>query len=49
MDRHEVESNLKMPAYLHLLSTINHCLEFDIKGNTGLFFNNQIVFPGGLT
>lgn len=49
MDRHEVESNLKMPAYLHPASTINHHLEFDIKGNKGFAFKNQIVFPAGLT
>ena len=49
MDRHEVESNLNMPAYLHLVSKINHYLEFDKKGNTILFFTNQIVSPAGLT
>jgi hypothetical protein len=48
MDRHEVETNLKMAAYLHLVSTINHRLEFDIKRNTGWFFRNQIIFPAGL-
>jgi hypothetical protein len=49
MDRHELVSSLKMPAYLQLVSAITHHLEFDIKGNTGWFFNNQMVFPVGLT
>lgn len=45
MDGHELKSSLNIPAYLHLVSTINNHLEFDIKGNTGLFFKNQMVFP----